>query len=164
MGRVPRPGENIKISWFPAIHDRNGSISCLLKWKDLSLIFSGDLKPNNSMVRALVGTAKPIDLLIHEMVLPADVWAAAANGWTVGKPVVQTAGAAQENAHTSELALGHILRQAEMAEDRHQLIVSTRIRRENRPFPGKPGRGGSAHVSGAAPAGGPAAGAPFQPP
>ncbi|MDT3680596.1 MAG: hypothetical protein ROZ64_17390 [Burkholderiaceae bacterium] len=57
----------IRISRFPAVHDRNGSISYLLEWNGLSMIFSGGTKPNMFMLDALRQAPKPVDLLIPEM-------------------------------------------------------------------------------------------------
>jgi len=117
--------KGITISWFPAVHDRNGSVSYLLEWNGLSLIFAGDTKPNNFMVRALTDRDRPVDLLIHEMVLPAEVWTAAANGGQVGTLALMTSHAVQENSHTPEYALGYILSQAESAGRAPRLAVAT---------------------------------------
>ena len=117
--------KDIKVSWFPAIHDRNGSISYLLEWGGRSLVFSGDTKPNRFMLNVLAGRERPVDLLIHEMVLPAEVWTAAANGGQVGDAALLTARAVQENSHTPEMALGYVLRQAEQAGRAPRLAIGT---------------------------------------
>jgi ribonuclease Z len=115
----------IKISWFPAVHDRNGSVSYLLEWNGLSMIFSGDTRPNKFMVSALAGAPRPVDLLIHEMVLPPDVWAGLANGGSVGDVALATSRAVQMNSHTPELALGYLLRQAQLVNRAPRLAVGT---------------------------------------
>ena len=118
-------GKGIKISWFPAVHDRNGSVSYLLEWNGLSLIFSGDTKPNNFLLGTLINAPKPVDLLIHEMVMPADEWAAVANGGQATAGAIKTSRAVQENSHTPELALGYLLQQAQLQDRAPRLAVAT---------------------------------------
>jgi ribonuclease Z len=121
----------VKISYFPAIHDRNGSISYKLEWNGLSMIFSGDTKPNGFMLGALTGGVRPVDLLIHEMVLPPEVWAAAANGGVAGEAAVRTSRAVQENSHTPEKALGYLLARAQQAGKAPRLAVGTHFQATN---------------------------------
>ncbi len=116
---------NVKISYFQAVHDRNGSISYKLEWNGLSMIFSGDTRPNMFMVNALTGSKMPVDLLIHETVLPPEVWAAAANGGQAGQAAITTAHAVQENSHTPEKGLGWILSQAQRAGKAPRLALAT---------------------------------------
>jgi ribonuclease Z len=116
---------NVKISYFQAVHDRNGSISYKLEWNGLSMIFSGDTRPNMFMVNALTGSKMPVDLLIHETVLPPEVWAAAANGGQAGQAAITTAHAVQENSHTPEKGLGWILNQAQRAGKAPRLALAT---------------------------------------
>ena len=119
------PIKKIKISWFPAVHDRNGSVSYLLEWNGLSMIFSGDTRPNNFLLAALKDASKPVDLLVHEMVLPPDVWAGLANGGRITDQSLKTSYAVQMNSHTPELALGYLLRQAQEAGRAPRLAVGT---------------------------------------
>jgi ribonuclease Z len=100
-------------------------VSYLLEWNGLSLIFSGDTRPNYFMLTALTDAPKPIDLLIHEMVLPAEVWAGAATGGTGGAAALMTSRAVQQNSHTPELALGYMLQQARNASRAPRLAVAT---------------------------------------
>jgi ribonuclease Z len=116
----------IKISWFPAVHDRNGSVSYMLEWNGFSMIFSGDTRPNHFMLNKLLQSPKPVDLLIHEMVIPADIWAAVAGGGSTPPPAaIKTSRAVQENSHTPELALGYMLHQAQLADKAPRLAVAT---------------------------------------
>ena len=48
----------------------------------MSMIFTGDTKPNYT----LIDQARGVDVLIHEMVVPADVWAAKNSGLKKGDP------------------------------------------------------------------------------
>ena len=49
--------KGVRISFFPVIHDRNGSIGYKLEWltEGLSMIFTGDTKPNNFVIDAAKG-------------------------------------------------------------------------------------------------------------
>lgn len=64
VGGVVYEANGVKITHFPAVHDRNGSISFKLEWNGLSMVFSGDTQPNNYMIEQ----AKGVNILIHEMV------------------------------------------------------------------------------------------------
>jgi ribonuclease Z len=107
---------NVTVTHFPAFHDRQGSISYKLKWKIgkengkdvfLSMIFTGDTKPNYY----LVDQAKEgVDVLIHEMVVPPEVWAAKNSGMCPPPDyAVNTAEAVENNSHTPQKAYGYIL-------------------------------------------------------
>jgi ribonuclease Z len=61
----------VKITSFPVIHCRRGSIGYKIEWNGMSMVFTGDTKPNYTVINQ----AKGVDVLIHEMVVPADVWA-----------------------------------------------------------------------------------------
>ena len=105
------PDTGVKITHFPAIHTRRGSISYKLEWNGMSMIFSGDTKPNYTMLNQ----AKGVDVLIHEMVLPAEVWASKNSGLKKGDPgyeeAVNYAQAVQDSSHTPQGAFGYILSQ-----------------------------------------------------
>lgn len=111
VGGVAYEENGVKITHFPAVHDRNGSISYKLEWNGLSMIFSGDTIPNYYMIEQ----AKGIDVLIHEMVVPPEVWASKNSGLNPGDPgwerAVAFALAVQRNSHTSQKAFGYILSQ-----------------------------------------------------
>jgi ribonuclease Z len=116
-GNIAYQTDEVKISFFPAVHDRNGSISYKLEWinQGLSMIFSGDTKPNTSMIANATGG---VDVLIHEMVVPPEIWANRNSGlmpdgspeWT---QAYNAAKAIQDNSHTPQMALGYILSQLE---------------------------------------------------
>ena len=106
-------GHGVVIRHFPAIHARDGSISFKLEWNGLSMVFSGDTKPNDYMLRH----GKGVDVLVHEMVVPATVWATKNSGLEPGDEgyllAVKTAKQIQRSSHTPELALGYILEQTQ---------------------------------------------------
>lgn len=99
----------VTIRHFPAIHNRDGSISYKLTWKGMSMVFSGDTKPNTYMVKH----AKGVDVLIHEMVVPATVWATKNSGLVPGDTgytaAVKVAKSVQVSSHTPEQGLGYLL-------------------------------------------------------
>lgn len=124
--------KGIKISWFPAVHDRNGSVSYLLEWNGFSMIFSGDTRPNHFMLNTLKNAPKPVDLLIHEMVIPADEWASIASGGGDPTPfAIKTSRAVQQNSHTPELALGYMLQEAKLAGKAPRMAVATHFQATN---------------------------------
>ena len=116
----------VKVTHFPAIHDRKGSISYKLEWNGLSMIFTGDTKPNYNLVQQAGG----VSVLIHEMVVPADVWAMK-NLHITNKDQVSSemwnaaynyAKAVQNSSHTPQGAFGYVLSQINPAP---KLAVAT---------------------------------------
>lgn len=107
------PETGVKITHFPAVHCRNGSISYKLEWNGMSMIFSGDTKPNNYMIEQ----GASVDVLIHEMVVPPEVWAAKNSGLTEADAAwpqaVAYATAVQDSSHTPQKALGYIFSQTQ---------------------------------------------------
>lgn len=99
--------KGVKITHFPAIHCREGSVSYKLEWNGLSMIYAGDTKPNQYMI----DQAKPgVDVLIHEIVVPADVWVKKL-GLPQTQAAVDGAQAVQDSSHTPQKAYGYILDQ-----------------------------------------------------
>ncbi len=101
----------VRITHFPAVHDRQGSISYKLEWNGLSLIFSGDTKPSQYMIDQ---AGQGVDLFIHEMHEPPETYVYKAGlrpedkGWTAA---VQQAQMVLDNSHTPQKAFGYILSQ-----------------------------------------------------
>jgi len=111
VGGVAYNQNGVKITHFPAVHARDGAISYRLDWNGLSMVFSGDTKPNDYMLKQAAG----VDVLVHEMVVPPDVWASKNSGLKPGDAgydqAVQVATEVQDSSHTPQLALGYILSQ-----------------------------------------------------
>ncbi len=113
------PTTGVKVTHFPAIHDRMGSISYKLEWKGLSMIFTGDTKPGNYVIRQ---ANSGVDVLIHEMTTPPEVWVEKFSGldpdttdpatWAA---YVQMAKNVQDSSHTVQKAFGYILSQLNVA-------------------------------------------------
>ena len=117
-GQVPgdniayqNPDTGVTIRHFPAIHCREGSVSFRLEWKDFSIVFSGDTKPNTHMLHHASGA----DVVIHEMVMPAQTWAEKNSGLKPGDPGYQQsynlALEVQNSSHTPQNAFGFIMSQ-----------------------------------------------------
>jgi len=110
----------VKISHFPAIHARDGSISYKLEWNGISMVFTGDTKPNNYVLEHAQG----VDILIHEMAAPADVWTTKETGLKPGDEgyykVLALNAEVIENSHTLQSAFGYI-----MSQTRPRLGVAT---------------------------------------
>jgi ribonuclease Z len=60
----------VKITSFPAIHIRDGSVSYRLDWNGLSFVFGGDSFPNKWFVKE----AKGADLVVHECFFTPEQW------------------------------------------------------------------------------------------
>lgn len=101
----------VTVKHFPVVHARNGSIGYKLEWNGLSMVFTGDTKPNDFVLEQ----AQNVDVLIHEMVVPPDVWASKNTGLSEGDPgweqALQTATDIQNSSHTPQKALGYIFSQ-----------------------------------------------------
>jgi ribonuclease Z len=120
----------LKITHFPVIHCRRGSIGYKLEWtppnipgaKTLSMIYSGDTKPNWTMV----DQAKGIDVLVHEMVMPPIAWAMkflhTNNPDEVGEIAFKYLKDVQNSSHTTQGAFGYMLTQIDPAP---RLTVAT---------------------------------------
>jgi ribonuclease Z len=103
--------DGVRITHWPAVHARDGSISYKLEWNGLSMVFSGDTRPNDYMLE----NARGVDVLVHEMVLPPETWTAKNSGLQPGDPgwerAYDIALEVQESSHTPQLAFGYIANQ-----------------------------------------------------
>ena len=61
---------DVKITTFPAIHIRDGSVSYRLDWKGLSFVFGGDSVPNKWFAKE----AKGADVVVHECFFTPEQW------------------------------------------------------------------------------------------
>lgn len=100
---------DVLITHFPAAHDRDGSISYKLEFNGMKVVFSGDTKPTDWMLKH----AKGVDVLIHEMALSVNDWVNHESGLYPGDDdydaAYQKLKEVQDNSHTPELALGETL-------------------------------------------------------
>lgn len=88
----------VVISYFPAVH-QTGSIAYKLEWNGMSVFIGTDGVPSNYTVEH----GKNADVVIHEVSLPASIWAKK-TGMTV-----QQAEEIQGAAHTTPLAFGYVM-------------------------------------------------------
>lgn len=68
------PETGVRITHFPVIHTRKGSIGYKLEWKGLSLIYTSDTRPEWTSVDQASGDGG-VDVFIHEMILPPELLA-----------------------------------------------------------------------------------------
>jgi ribonuclease Z len=65
----------VRVTHFPVIHNRRGSIGYKLEWRGLSMIFTGDTKPEWNSIRQASNGGAGVDVFVHEMVVPPEIWA-----------------------------------------------------------------------------------------
>jgi len=139
------PGDNVayhnretgvKITHFPVIHTRKGSIGYKLEWNGLSMIYTSDTKPeihsrDQAINRDVRGVPRGVDVFIHEMVVPAEVWAFKNMGLAEAPPpganpdfdmTVEELTRVQNSSHTPQGAFGYLLSQI---NPRPRLTVAT---------------------------------------
>jgi ribonuclease Z len=123
----------LKITHFPAIHTRKGSMSYKVEWtppgrsETLSLIYCGDTKPNHTMI----DQAKGVDVLVHEMVMPPDQWASHVLGIPVNQLTDQEVAyftTIENSSHTTQAAFGYLLSQI---TPRPRLTVATHFQAQD---------------------------------
>ncbi len=127
-----------KITHFPVIHARQGSMGYKLEWTTptgavLNMIYTSDTKPETNSVEQAKNSGVGVDVFIHEMVVPPVVWAYKNMGLNAppapGDPnyadfqkTVQGLTRVQNSSHTSQGAFGYILGQI---EPKPRLTVAT---------------------------------------
>ncbi len=130
LNRGDTPGDNIayfnentglKITHFPVIHTRRGAIGYRIEWNGLSMIYTSDTKPEWNCVRQ-AGGEKPVDVFIHEMAVPPEIWAMKILGLSEPGPsgdvdqaswdfMVDWTARVQASSHTPPGAFGYLLSQ-----------------------------------------------------
>lgn len=118
----------LKISHYPVIHCRRGSLGYKVEWEGLSMIYSSDTKPEyNTIIQAQNG-GKGVDVLIHEMVVPPEIWAIESSHLTqpasgeVWEKTLARLTQVQDSSHTPQGAFGYLLNQI---HPRPRLTVAT---------------------------------------
>jgi ribonuclease Z len=102
----------VTITHFPSVHCRAGSMAYKLAWNGLSMIFTGDTKPNWYAIQQANG----VDVLIHEMTTSPEVWTECLTGLTPSDGTAWTNAlaattAVQQSSHTVDKAFGYVLSQ-----------------------------------------------------
>ncbi|MEI7892427.1 MAG: hypothetical protein WCI05_05020 [Myxococcales bacterium] len=113
------PTTGVKITHFPVIHNRKGSVGYKVEWNGLSMIYSSDTKPEVNSINQAKNGGQGVDVFIHEMILPADVLTMKTLRITdpsqvpqqVWNGALQSAIAVQNSSHTPQGAYGYLLSQ-----------------------------------------------------
>jgi ribonuclease Z len=109
------PETGVKITHFPVIHCRKGSIGFKLEWNGLSMIYTGDTKPETNFMNQAINGGNGVDVAVHEMIVPAEVWAMKTLGLSergsgpVWEAALRTATSVQNSSHTPQGAFGYLL-------------------------------------------------------
>lgn len=116
----------VKITHFPVIHTRKGSIGYKLEWNGLTMIYTSDTRPETNCIDQAknvdpnTGKARGVDVFIHEMILPPELLTMKNAGLTSPPPPgtnssfdagVQQATNIEHSSHTPQGAFGYILTQ-----------------------------------------------------
>jgi len=128
-GQVPEdnvayknPETKVKITHFPVIHCRKGSMGYKLEWNGLTMIYTSDTRPETRCIDQannldpVTGMARGVDVFIHEMILPPELLTMKNMG--LEKPDydypnfsegVQQAAYIENSSHTPQGAFGYLL-------------------------------------------------------
>lgn len=117
----------VTITHFPVIHTRRGSMGYKLVWQtpdgtNLTMIYTSDTKPETNCIEQAKNGGEGVDVFIHEMVVPPDVWAYKDMGLNAPPAtntplysnyveIVQGLTTIQNSSHTPQGAFGYILSQ-----------------------------------------------------
>jgi ribonuclease Z len=128
------PDTGVKVTYFKVIHARKGSIGYKLEFtppgipgaKTLSMIYSSDTKPEWLCVDNAGNDGAGVDVLIHEMIVPAEIWAMKVAHLTDPAKVppawTEQIQMVQNSSHTPQGAFGYLLSQI---EPKPRLTVAT---------------------------------------
>jgi len=127
---VAYESNGVKITHFPAVHTRDGAISYKLEWNGLSMVFTGDTRPNYYVIK----NAKGVDVLISEMCVPVETWVTKNTGLVPGDKgydqAVSVIKDIHKSSHTPQKALGYILSQT-----KPRLGIATHFQAEDDTIP-----------------------------
>jgi ribonuclease Z len=119
----------VKVTHYPVIHARKGSLGYKLEWtppgatNPLTMIYSSDTKPETNSVNLAINGGRGVDVFIHEMVVPASVWAYKQMGldappstndyktFLTYQAAVEALTRVQNSSHTPQGAYGYMLSQ-----------------------------------------------------
>jgi ribonuclease Z len=117
----------VRITHFPVIHNRRGSMGYKLEWNGLSMMYTSDTRPSRVSIQQARNGGKGVDVFIHEMTSPPELWAMKNLGLAFPDhsvpgfdQAVDAVWPMYEACHTGQGAFGHLLSQI---EPRPQLAV-----------------------------------------
>ena len=134
------PATGVKITHYPVIHTRQGSIGYKLEWRPpnttnyFSMIYSSDTKPETNSVDQACNNGRGVDVFVHEMVIPPDMWAwkqlgfsgppspSNTNAYNIWQATTAELSRVQNSSHTPQGAYGYMLSQIQPAP---RLAVAT---------------------------------------
>jgi ribonuclease Z len=117
------------ITHFPVIHTRRGAIGYKLEWwpspsdtgdetkNHLTMIYTSDTKPENNCVNQAINGGKGVDVLIHDMIVPAQVYTMKSaysddiQDFPVDSPDVQQLATIEASSHSPQGSFGYLLSQ-----------------------------------------------------
>jgi len=119
----------VRITHFPVIHYRKGSLGYKLEWNGLSLIYTSDTRPDKVSIKQANNGGKGVDVFIHEMILAQELGVMKTMGLTWPdhtaegfEDALKQMNDIVESAHTVPGAFGYMLSQM---DPRPQLAVAT---------------------------------------
>ncbi len=115
----------VKITHYPVVHSRKGSVGYKVEWNGLTMMYSSDTRPETISIEQASGkttNGKGVDVFIHEMVPPAEVAvlrslrlpfppAPGTDLYKTFQDSVTMAETVYENSHTPQGAYGYLLNQ-----------------------------------------------------
>jgi ribonuclease Z len=120
------PKTGVKITHFPVIHCRKGSMGYKLEWNGLSMIYTSDTRPETMSIEQAknvdpkTGEERGVDVFIHEMILPPELltmknagiaYPPAPNTNPEWDQAVQRTADIESSSHTPQGAFGYLLTQ-----------------------------------------------------
>ncbi len=108
----------VRITHFPVVHYRKGSMGYKLEWNGLSMVYTSDTRPETVSIQQAHNGGKGVDVFIHEISIPPEVGVMKSMGLTFPDHSVpgfdqglESLGAIVESAHTPQGAFGYLLSQ-----------------------------------------------------
>lgn len=118
----------VRITHFPVVHTRKGSMGYKLEWNGLSMIYTSDTRPETVSIEQarnidpITKEARGVDVFIHEMILPPELLAMKNYYPPLTYPptpgsdsrfdkAVQMTSNVEESSHTPQGAFGYVLSQ-----------------------------------------------------
>ena len=120
------PKTGVKITHFPVIHCRQGSMGYKLEWNGLTMIYTSDTRPETNCIAQAknpdpdTGIPRGVDVFIHEMILPPELLTMKNLGLSYPPPqgtnpafdnAVAMCSDVEESSHTPQGSFGYLLSQ-----------------------------------------------------
>lgn len=127
----------LKITHFPAIHCRTGSIAYKVEFTPpglnvppITMVYSSDTRPNTVMLQQALG----VDVLAHEIVMPPDQWVAHIYGVpaeALPPDLIQNGTRVVNSSHTTQGAFGFMLKSLMDAGGLPRLTAATHFQAQD---------------------------------